>query len=201
MPTLHIEDEVLERYSIGSLPEELAAEVEEHLLLCLMCQNRLLETDRFLMLLREAATRLSAQPSTERERWSSFRCGSWAVAAGFLLAVLILLPPHHLLPQHHHDTPSPAVVWMQSLRGQDAATHVVFGEPSLLVFDLTVTAEPHYVVQIVDRVGNEVLRNRATIRTGRICLLVNSIRHGSYWVRVYREANSELVAEYGLSVE
>jgi hypothetical protein len=200
MPTLHIEDEVLERYSIGSLPEELVAEVEEHLLLCLICQNRLSETDRFLMLLREAATRLSAQPSTERERRSSFRFGSWAAAAAFLLAALILLPPHQLLPPHH-DTPSPAVVWMQSLRGQEGATHVTFGQPSLLVFDLTLTAEPHYLVQIVDRGGNEVLKDRATIRTGRICLLVNSIRRGSYWVRVYREADSELVAEYGLSVE
>jgi anti-sigma factor ChrR (cupin superfamily) len=48
----HIDDETLERYAMKQLPETEAAPVEEHLLVCHHCQDRLAEIDRLLAALR-----------------------------------------------------------------------------------------------------------------------------------------------------
>jgi anti-sigma factor RsiW len=50
----HISEEVLEEYALGRLPEADAAPVEEHLLVCAFCQERLQLTDEFIAALREA---------------------------------------------------------------------------------------------------------------------------------------------------
>src|SRR5260370_345699 len=48
MPTPHIDENVLDRYAMGTLPGAAIPQVEEHLLSCSFCQSRLLETDDFL---------------------------------------------------------------------------------------------------------------------------------------------------------
>ena len=44
----HIDEDDLEAYALDRLPEEAAAPIEEHLLICEECQDRLLEWDEFL---------------------------------------------------------------------------------------------------------------------------------------------------------
>ena len=51
----HIPEDWLERYSLGTLEEPLMAPLEEHLLICHLCQDRLVETDDFLEAMRAAA--------------------------------------------------------------------------------------------------------------------------------------------------
>jgi len=41
----HIPDELLAEYSRGTLPDAALDEVEEHLLICEQCRNRLTELD------------------------------------------------------------------------------------------------------------------------------------------------------------
>ena len=48
-------DDLLDLYALGRLPDADTAEVEEHLLLCGTCRDRLSETDRFIAALRYAA--------------------------------------------------------------------------------------------------------------------------------------------------
>jgi len=48
-------DDLLDLYALGRLPDADTAEVEEHLLLCETCRDRLSETDRFIAALRCAA--------------------------------------------------------------------------------------------------------------------------------------------------
>lgn len=64
----HIEEEQLERYAMGTLPELEAAPVEEHLLLCAGCRERLSEFDEFLNTLRSAEIDpvLSSEPDHGR---------------------------------------------------------------------------------------------------------------------------------------
>jgi len=52
--TAHIDEDTLERYAMNRLPEAEAAAVEEHLLVCQDCQDRLAGIDRFLADLRSA---------------------------------------------------------------------------------------------------------------------------------------------------
>ena len=44
----HIDEDTLELYAMNRLPEADAAPVEEHLLVCPHCQDRLIEIDRLL---------------------------------------------------------------------------------------------------------------------------------------------------------
>jgi len=52
--TAHIDENTLELYAMDRLSESEAAPVEEHLLVCYLCQDRLAEIDRFLTDLRSA---------------------------------------------------------------------------------------------------------------------------------------------------
>jgi anti-sigma factor RsiW len=60
----HIPEEVLEEYANGNLPESDKAEVEEHLVACEFCQDRLeIEDENFIATLREkVALRKKAEP-------------------------------------------------------------------------------------------------------------------------------------------
>lgn len=48
----HISEDLLDQYALKKLPEELAASLEEHLLVCPGCQDRLQLTDDFIEALR-----------------------------------------------------------------------------------------------------------------------------------------------------
>ena len=61
-PTTHIQEELLERYSLGKLAEDESASLEEHLLICHSCQDRLAETDEFVRTIRAAVPKLAAKP-------------------------------------------------------------------------------------------------------------------------------------------
>jgi anti-sigma factor RsiW len=60
----HIPEELLEEYATGNLSESDKAEVEEHLIACEFCQNRLgIEDENFVATLREkVALRRKAGP-------------------------------------------------------------------------------------------------------------------------------------------
>jgi anti-sigma factor RsiW len=63
----HIPEEVLEEYAAGNLPESQKAEVEEHLLACEFCQNRLeIEDENFIAALRESVARRKKAASKRR---------------------------------------------------------------------------------------------------------------------------------------
>lgn len=48
----HISEDILDQYALNKLPESEAAALEEHLLVCFDCQDRLQLTDDFIAALR-----------------------------------------------------------------------------------------------------------------------------------------------------
>lgn len=58
-PTEHPDDDTLEAYSIGVLPGPKLERVEEHLLICTECQERMREVESFVEAMREAAAQLT----------------------------------------------------------------------------------------------------------------------------------------------
>ena len=186
----HSTDEELEQYAMGTLPGEWLPEVEEHLLVCETCQERLTASDEFVRVFRAAA----AQPDvrTRRAWWSllSLRTAGWTAAAA--VAGLVLL----FVEQQRTPT-APAVVFLQSLRGPEASAQIVAGKPAILVFDIDRTARESEV-QVVDTVGTEVLKGPASARDGQLAVNIPKLAKGAYWVRVYSSDNREIVAEYGL---
>jgi hypothetical protein len=194
----HIEEDLLDQYAMGTLPAESIQHLEEHLLACKLCQARLMETDEFLPVFKAAATQPDARPWPKRKRGVLFPASLWAGAAAVVgLTVILIAWPHQA------KDPTPATVMMQSLRGAESEARMASAKPVLLVFDLPVeAAAPNYEIEVVDTVGNEVLKTRAELRNGQLTGRFGKLAAGSYWVRLYRtQPARELVAEYGLRSE
>jgi hypothetical protein len=196
MPTQHLEETLLDQYAMGTLPQESITEVEEHLLICPLCQHRLVAVDEFLPLFRSAATPVDVPAAPTWIGALAFRRWFWSGTAAALAAFLIFLA----IGDAHKAKAPPAILLMQSLRGPEAGAEMISGRPCLLVFDLAIEAKPSgYEIEIVDSIGNEVLRKGAEVKDGRLALLVGPLARGSYWVRVYRTQTVRgLIAEYGL---
>jgi anti-sigma factor ChrR (cupin superfamily) len=51
----HVDDEILDLYAVGRLPEDLLEEVETHLLICERCRKQVEESDRIHKMLKTQA--------------------------------------------------------------------------------------------------------------------------------------------------
>ena len=196
MSMQHIEENLLDQYAMGTLPQGSITEIEEHLLICLLCQRRLVAVDEFLPLFRSAATPLDARATPWWLGALAFRRWFWSGTAAALAALLIFLATG----ESHKAKLAPAILLMQSMRGPEADAEMVSGRPCLLVFDLAIPANHEdYEIEVVDAVGSEVLHHGGDFKDGRLTVLVQRLAPGSYWVRVYRkQVARELMAEYGL---
>src|SRR5258708_33702499 len=111
MPMQHIEENLLDQYALGTIAAESIAELEEHLLICSICQRRLVEADQLLFLLREAVPLEGARTPPPWWKAFYFRTRFLSGAAAVLLARLIMLISGECpLPQL-----SPAILLMESL--------------------------------------------------------------------------------------
>jgi hypothetical protein len=194
MPAQHVNDDILDQYAIGTLPEERVAGVEEHLLVCQACQSRLDASDEFAMLFRAASVQPDARP---RRGWQAFwnhRALTCTVASAAMLAILLLVAGPFRKPPM-----APVTVLMQSLRGPDAPAQVGAGRPALLVFDLVPSPGLNdYEARIVNPVGVEILAAKVSSKDGRLAVHVERLPPGSYWLRIFRSDDHEPIAEYGL---
>ncbi|MCL5742619.1 MAG: hypothetical protein M1541_01640 [Acidobacteria bacterium] len=64
MAAAHIDDDALEAYSLGRLVDTEAAPIEEHLLVCAECRDRLTGWDDYIAAMRKAMRALSTASGT-----------------------------------------------------------------------------------------------------------------------------------------
>jgi hypothetical protein len=186
---------------MSRLPSSETAEVEEHLLVCLRCQNDWQASERTIGYIRHAAlaweNKRAAKISPWRRRmWEMPKPVFVLAAAGICLLLAIAVARRGYAPP-----PITAVV-LQSARGAGAATDpkVQSGNPFLLSLDLTglETAE-QYGVEIVTSTGKVALYTSAVPGKGRATVTVGQgLRPGSYFIRLYTP-RQELVREYHLT--
>jgi len=62
---IHVSEDVLEQYAIGKLNATDAAPVEEHLLVCPLCCERVMRLDHFVASIRSATGRASRPARAE----------------------------------------------------------------------------------------------------------------------------------------
>lgn len=202
----HIPEDVLERYSMGLVGDEEAAPVEEHLLVCVDCQDRLQTTDEFVLAMRQASLVMLNQGPGWWQRWRVRFAGIWegwkpvyaigVAAAALTIAVLFL-------PRQTAGPPAPTEVVLQSARGlEDAglATAAV-NRPLRLVVDLTAIPNASgYRVEIVDAAGGAVWSGQGESEPGRLVVEANrGLGAGRYWVRLYGLPEpARLLREFGL---
>jgi hypothetical protein len=207
----HALEEDVERYSMATLPEAEAAILEEHLLICPLCQERLTESDEYLRAMRSAASRLRAGESSNwRSRWELVWTGlatsklAWAGGATIFLILLLLASGYWHSPRTGNSPP--VAVVLQTMRGADglAGAKAPMNSPLALEADLSglpiVTAVR---LEVVD--GQGVLVQRVDLKPegGRLLAKVpGGLARGRYWVRLHApELDHELLREYALQVE
>jgi hypothetical protein len=190
----HVDDEDLERYSMGTISPESSVLVEEHLLMCEACRDRLRETDSYLPDVRGASAQWRRDQRTvdgRGWRWPAWHPAFAAAACGLVLMVIAL----RMVRSH-----GPAVaVSLSALRGIGAGSSAPAGRDLDLHPDLTGLSEaPSYRLEIVDQTGRPV--REGTLVRAQFGIKVPGLDAGLYFVRVYLPAG-ELLREYGLQIQ
>jgi len=199
----HASEESLESYALGSLGEPALGELEEHLLLCSLCQDQLKEIDAYHAAMKSAAARLEGQDESRKKLWTrvsgamTFRRLGWvmglvAIALGGL-ALRVWLTPTAL-------TPAVALV-LETSRGSEVR-HAPARRPLELSLDVKgLPAYPLYAVETVDAVGQVQAQSTAAVSEGRVKMsLSQGLRPGNYFARLYSPSH-ELLREYGLVID
>jgi len=196
MSAPHIDENLLDQYAIGQLGGDTIEAVEEHLLECRHCQERLIALDEFIGLFRAAATQPDARPVPFWQRFPKVRVLAWSAAA--VMATVVSF----ISLEFRKPAMTPATVLMQAFRGPETTTVVAAGKPVRLIFDLQPAGSSQdYQFEVVNLLGTRLLASPVEFDQGRPSVLINQLEPGSYWARISRKADSELIAEYGLRAE
>jgi len=184
----HIEDEDIERYSLGALKDGESASLEEHLLICQSCRESLQESDAYVSHMYRASTELRSASLKPSKWWR--HAAALAAAAMILIAVFLSRSPANTIVQE---------VRLYAMRGASLSAKVSAGRPLLLTPDLTGLPDySSYHLQVVNAAGKPVFTGTVELRGKGIKM--NGVRAGMYYVRLSSPAG-ELLREYGLLSE
>ena len=196
----HADEGQLEKYSLGALDETDLAPIEEHLLICETCRERLQEADVYTIAMRGAARSLwvEAEFRARQPARSWFPLWGDALAVGLaLLAFTLAWGPWAI---HKPASATPVAVLLETTRDSRTQTAPVF-RPLLLTADLTQLASyPAYRLEVVDATGRRVIGSPPAPGSGKLSLPIpGGLARGAYYVRLYA-GSGELLREFGLRV-
>jgi hypothetical protein len=202
MNSSHLTEEKIERYSMGKLAESELALAEEHLLLCVLCQEQVEKMDEFVHAVREAAKLAKDDPPNAWDRFReffTFHPGSaWAGVSAVAAAVVIFsfLPFSSSTPQH---------LALSSVRGSESSVpHAKANTPIDLQLDVTdLPASPLYTIELVDSGGGIVRNYTNEPKSSKLNVAIGEkLPSGQYWIRLYGNSlKTDLLREYGLKVD
>ena len=187
----HREQEEIESYSMGKMPEAEMEAFEEHLLICEQCQHAVAEFDAYVPAVRSAAAHLRNEPAPGWRNWLPRPAwiGAMASAAALIIAGIGL----ELRPAG-----PPLTVRLQSVRGVAGEAKAAPRRPLLLVPDLAgLATQPPFRLEIVNSDGARLWNGE--LRAGQERVQARSLAAGAYYVRVYAQ-DGRLLREYGLEV-
>lgn len=206
----HISDEKLELYSLGTLPEPELAEVEEHLLICQPCQDRLCETDQYIQAMQDAAAdyrrrnprKAQGQARISFDPWVHLRLKPALLAAAACLFLILVWRIQVHQPGPRPDS-APVAIVLHALRNVEPAVAPA-GAPLRLIADLEgLPSLPLGQIHVVGADGRPVGGSyEGRVRNGRVEFsLPQGLAPGQYWVRIYASGSpSQLLREYELRV-
>ena len=207
----HPSEETLELYAMRRLEEAHEARVEEHLLLCQQCRERLQAADDYVQAMRAALAELEEERSRQGEGSAEGRelrlrlpKLAWAGALAAALAVAVLV-----LPPRGSET-APVELRLEALRGGAAATGPAApeGRPLTLRLDVEgLEAPPPFEVRVVDAGGEARFAAAADPEGGILTVtLPDGLPAGRYWVRILPSGSlpggaDAPLREFGFTVE
>ena len=179
----HIPEEMLEEYAFARLREPQAGRVEEHLLICEVCQEALADLDDYIRAMKAA----TAEPAIPlRRRGSLPYVAAAAIAAG--IAIALLWPAR----------PAPAEsVELFSMRGAEMP-RIHAHHPAELKIEVPDLPDAVYRVDLVDAEGRLIWSGQVAAAEKQLRVREpKALKAGLYWVRLY-SPGGELLREFGL---
>lgn len=199
----HPPEEALEVYALGRVKGRDLAEIEEHLLVCVRCQDALAEADDYIALMKRAAGALEKESPIKllrRPKRDGFGLFGLrlspaylgALAAAVLAVVIWILRP----PSAAYE----AEATLLAMRGAEAGVPAVpAGAPFLLKADLAeIPFAAAYRLEIAASDGVIVWQGTAPRKDSAFAVVVaRKLPIGRYWVRL-SDNSGALLREYGL---
>jgi hypothetical protein len=192
-----IDEEEIERYSMGAMPEGAIAPFEEHLLICESCQLRLAQADIYVSAMRQASARLRAGPDKRGLAWLRLPRLVPALAGMAVVVVAAGL----WLGRPDMGEARPFAVDLEATRGAAIEAKAPAGRWLLLRLDLAnLPASSRYRLEMVDRFGGRIWQATVPAQGSKAGFKVPGTQPGIYFVRVYGPPG-ELLREFGFEVE
>jgi Putative zinc-finger len=187
----HLDDSQIEDYCLGKIPEPELEEVEEHLLICESCQQRVAEGDAYAKSMQDASLHFRAQEQKPRTAWA---------ASGLVPVLAVALVVVGVGTFLHSDQGSggPRVpVALEVTRGAGVLAQAPARRSLLLNPGLDgLPALTVYRLEMVDRNGKRVFQRDFTPGKG---VEAPSQTSGIYFVRLYT-IPGVLLREYALEI-
>ncbi len=195
MNEVHPNEEQLERYAMGCLAEPDLAQIEEHLLLCEACQERLEVAEALLPMLQRSLREVNMEPAAE-PFWKRWFASAWTPAPILAAFAALVLVVYVWAPDRHVEWQS---VQLEAMRGEVKPAEAVEGFALELLLNTEGLAVGPAVVQVVDAQGTPVEAANVVIGQSPLAARIpQPLKPGQYWVRL--KSNGSLVREYSLPV-
>jgi len=189
----HLGEDQFESYSIGNLEERDAVRLEEHVLICETCQDRLADSDSWVRSIRRAALKWIQSPKSVWVDWSLPRL------VPVLAALILIVAAAVALRFSRQGDVAPIAVALEATRGPAMAARVPALRPLMLEPGLEgLPPLDRYHLEIVDRLGKEVWRaDYAPVPGGTSGVSMPGLSPGTYFVRLY-DASRTLLREFAV---
>jgi hypothetical protein len=194
---LHGTDDQLEQYALGRMPDSDLLPLEEHLIICTVCQERLSEVESFIVGMREALGTapepdLSVVPRIDWFGW--LRRPAFQLAIGFAAVILVVAVYSNGRTKF---VPS-ASLQLTAMRGE-----MPFTVPAQQ-FDITLADAPRdngsFHVEVVNATGDSIWAGAAENSPGGVRVrLSQRLMPGDYFVRLF-SASGAMLHEYGFRI-
>lgn len=198
----HGTDDQWEEYALGRLPDSDVSLLEQHLMVCAACQEKLNRIEAFALGMRDALAseplgyERAAAPRVDWFGWQSlsiFRRPAFSMAFGFIALVVLVA----VLSNGRTVAPS-ASLQLTAMRGE-----MPFTNPAR-EFDLTLSDAPRdggpFRIEVVNAMGVSMWSGlAASTPAGVQVKLMHRLIPGDYFVRLYT-GSGNLLHEYGFRI-
>ncbi len=189
-----LSDRQTEDYLFGRLAEAELAEVEEHLLFCASCQEKVKQEEQFILEFREAA-----DPAGSRRWISGWR---WLAVSGLAASLVLMVWLSTSVGRRSGVEAEPVVVALNVTRSpvQEQSASAPRGRPIRLSLDLEqLPGHARYEVEIAEAGGRVVFTGSVAASGGVLSVEVPPLEGGAHWVRL--QGGGVLLREYALRID
>jgi hypothetical protein len=186
----HLDDSQIDDYCLGKIPELELVELEEHLLTCESCQQRVTDGDAFVKSIQLAGARLPVDERKPQKAWTA------SGLVPVLAVVLVVVGVGTFLSVEQRSGPRIAVA-LEVTRGAGVLAQAPAGRSLLLNPGIEGLPQlPGYRLEMVDRNGKRVFQR--DFQSGKGVEAPSQVS-GIYFVRLYTIPGA-LLREYALEI-